>query len=352
MYPNKKKTGLDVYQDFLKSLHAGEFSVYYVTGEEIFFHDLAIIEVSNIISSDLKDFNFNLIHGQDSSVEQVIGMCRSYPMMAEKRVVIVRDVQLLAKSGADGGNLNDLIPYLEKPNPTSLVVLMDEKAIAKTSKVGKLLANSPKVGYFEFSVTPDYLLADWVTAWANKTYQTTIEPHAAQLLVQFVGSDLLLLSNEIGKLATAKFQEKTINEKDVRSLVGVTKEFTIFELKDAITQRRTHDAITIADQILAQGDGAVGEILKCLGFFNSMFINIWQYLRLQSKGTAPDVISTTLGITGYRFTMMQKEARLYSISSMPLVFEILYDTDRAIKGFSSLDERSIFFFMLQRMCNL
>lgn len=165
---NKKKTGLDVYQDFLKALQSDAFPVYYVTGEEVFFHDLAIKAATELIPKDLRDFNFNLVHGQDSSIDQVIGLCRSYPMMAEKRVVIVRDMQLLAKSSADSGNLNDLIPFLEKPNPTAIVLLIDEKPLAKTTKVGKLIANTPKVGYFEFSVTPDYLLADWVTTWADR----------------------------------------------------------------------------------------------------------------------------------------------------------------------------------------
>ena len=110
--------------------------------------------------------------------------------------------------------------------------------------------------------------------------------------------------------------------------------------------------MNIGDHIIGQGDGPVGEILKCLGFFNMMYMNIWQYLRMQAKGLSPDMMSEALNMRGYRFTMLQKEARLYSISSMPQVFEILYDTDRAIKGFSTLDEKSIFYFMIKRLCSI
>ncbi|TNE74100.1 DNA polymerase III subunit delta [bacterium] len=352
---NKKKTGIDTYQEFLKDIRGGMHPIYYLTGEEVFFHDRALDEINGLMPADLKDFNFNLVHGQDGKVDQVIGLCRSYPMMAERRIVVVRDFQLLAKGSAsaneDGGNLNDFLPYLERPNPTSLVVFIDEKAIAKTTKIGKALASSPNVGNFDFSVTPDYLLADWVVDWAKMRFQSRIEPHAAQLLVQFVGGDLLLLSNEIQKLITAKKGED-VTEKDVRDLVGFAKEFTVFELKDAIIQRRTHDALVIAEHMMSQGDGAVGEMLKMLGFFSSMYLNVWQYLRMQAKGLSPDQISSSLGMNGYRLTMLQKEARLYSLNSMPAVFEILYDTDRAVKGFSTLDERSILFFMIQRLCTV
>lgn len=352
---SKKKTGLDTYQDFLKDIRGGLHPIYYLTGEEVFFHDRALDEINNLMPSDLKDFNFNLVHGQDGKVDQVIGLCRSYPMMAERRIVVVRDFQLLAKGSAssndDGGNLNDFLPYIERPNPTSLVVFIDEKPIAKTTKIGKALASSKTVAHFEFSVTPDYLLADWVSDWATMKFQAKIESHAAQLLVQFVGGDLLLLSNEIQKLATAKKGEN-ITEKDVRDLVGFTKEYTVFELKDAIINRRTHDALVIAEHMINTGDGAVGEMLKMLGFFTSMYMNIWQYLRLQAKGASPDQISAETGLNGYRLTMLQKEARLYSLGALPLIFEILYDTDRAIKGFSTLDERSILFFMIQRLCKV
>ena len=196
---NKKKTGLDVFSEFNKSIESNAFPMYYICGEEVFFHDLAIKRFTELIPKDLRDFNYNLVHGQDSTVDQVLGLCRSYPMMAEKRVVIVRDFQLLAKSSADNGNLNDFLNLVDKPDPTALVLFVDEKPIAKTTKIGKAIAQSNSIGYFEFASTPDYLLADWVSNWTNKTHQIEIEPQAAQLLVQFIGDDLLLLSKEIEK---------------------------------------------------------------------------------------------------------------------------------------------------------
>ena len=352
---NRKKTGLDVFEEFSKALKSGAYPIYYICGEEVFFHDRALNLLMSLIPPDVRDFNFDMVYGQDSNVSQVISMCKSYPMMAEKRLVIVRDFQSLTKasgSNSDGSSLNDFLPLIEKPNPTAIAVFMDEKPIPKTTKIGKKIASTNQVGFFEFSVTPDYLVPDWVTNWTKKEHNFVIEPQAAKLLVQFIGSDLLLLSNEIEKLVTAKSKEGVINEKDIRDLVGFSKEFTVFELKDSIIQRRTNDAIQIADHILSQGDGAVGEILKSLGFFNSMYVNIWQYLRAQAKGNSPDEIAMALGINGFRLGMLQKEARLYSLSSMPVIFEILYDADRAMKGFSTLDEQSIFFLTIHRLCSV
>lgn len=350
----RKKSALDQFEDFQKSLKSKPSMIYYLTGEEVFFHDRAIEQLIQLIPSDMRDFNLDMVNGNDSNVSQVLTLCKSYPMMTDKRMVIVREFQSLAKSGASSdssGSLNDMIPFVEKPNPGCICVFLDEKPVAKNTKLGKILQSSPNVTSFEFAAIPDYTIPEWISNWAQKEHKVQFEPFASQLLVQLAGNDLLVLSNEIEKLAIAKAKDNLVTDKDVRELVGLSKEFTVFELKDAIIQRRVNDALSIADSMLSQGDSPTGEVLKSLGFFNAMFVNIWQYLRLQSKGISMDEIANQLNINGFRLTMLQKEARLFTLQSLPVIFEILYDADRAMKGFSTLDERSIFFMTIQRLCS-
>ncbi|HET6528236.1 MAG TPA: DNA polymerase III subunit delta, partial [Balneolaceae bacterium] len=125
-----KKTSLELYSEILKELKSGgRKPVYFFYGDEKFFLDRLQKAVEKLIPEDQKDFNFDLLYGRDLSPEKVLAIIRSYPMMAEQRIVIVRDFnQLNAPTiNGNGGDINDLIPYLEQPNPTTLLVCFDEK---------------------------------------------------------------------------------------------------------------------------------------------------------------------------------------------------------------------------------
>ena len=327
--------------------------VYILFGEEEFFLDQLLEKVQSILPPDQHDFNSDLLYGQDVSPARVLGIARSFPMMAEKRIVIVRNFLQLSKGGADDaqrGHMNDFVDYFDNPNPSTLLVLMDTNKPAGNTKFGKAAVKHANVGFHEFQPLPDYLLPDWVIDWTQAKHKKQIDGPAAQLLSQFVGSNLQLLSTEIDKVCTFVDTADRISEADVKKIIGSYREYSALELKDALMARNLDQSLYISEQILQHTKGNAGELIRTVGFFYSVFINIWQIRRLAEKGETKQQVQAALGVrSDWYFNKLWQDASNFHLSEMPRIFEALLDADRSLKGFSTLDPTAILFLLVQRI---
>lgn len=344
----RKQNSADIYQEVVHEISSGQLKpVYYIYGEEAFYLDQLLEKFSNILQPGEKDFNFDLLYGQDVTIAKVLGIARSFPMMAERRVLIIRNFLQIGKSE---GSMDEIIAYLENPNPFCLLVLFDSGKPAGNTLLGKALANNKKVGFHYFEPLPDYLIPEWIIAWVKSFHHKTIDAAAAQLLAQFVGNNLQLLSTEIDKVCTFVDTSADVSEADVKKIIGSYREYTAIELKEAVIKRNLAQALYISEQILQHSKTDTGELIRLVGFFNSVFINIWQILRLVEKGKAKNQIQSELGINNtWYFNKLWDDASNFHYGDMPRIFEALLDADKAIKGFSTLDSVSILFFLVQRM---
>ena len=352
-----KKTSIEIYNEALADLKSDQRkSIYIFCGEEEFFLDRLQEAVEKLVPDEHKDFNFDLLYGRESSPEKVLSIIRSYPMMAEQRVVIVRDFLSLNitsyQISGSGGGLEVLLPYLEQPNPTTLLVLFDTKKPAGNTKLGKACKNSKHVSVYQFDEVPDYRLPDWIIEWVKHHHDKKIEPAAAQMLAQYVGSNLQLLSTEIDKVCTFVDIFDTVQESHIKKIIGVYREYSVFELKDALISRDLEGSLFIAEQMLQHNKGNTGEIIRSVGFFYNVFSNIWQIRRLASSGNSKHEVQQTLGISNnWYFNNLWKDASKYNLNEMPRVFEALLDADRAAKGFSTMDPSTILLLMIKRIIN-
>jgi DNA polymerase-3 subunit delta len=348
-----KKTSIELYSEILKELNSGDRKpVYFFYGDEKFFLDRLQKAVEKLIPADQKDFNFDLLYGRDTSPEKVLSIIRSFPMMAEQRIVILRDFKHLSSStdSGYGGSTNDLIPYLEQPNPTTLFVCFDKKKPRGNTKVGK--AFKKHSGLYQFKEVPDYRLPDWIIAWTRDQHNKQMQPPAAQKLAQYVGSSLQLLSTEIDKVCTFVDTSETITESDIKKIIGLYREYSVFELKDAVFSRNTEQALFIAEQMLQHSKTNTGEIIGSVGFFYNVFSNIWQIRRLSAQGNTKKQVQDTLGIgNSWYFNKLWKDASAFDLAEMPRVFEALLDADRAAKGFTTMAPPTILLLMIKRIIN-
>lgn len=351
----RKPNSNQIYQQVAGELNSSNLKpVYYLCGEEEFYLDQLLEKFARIIPAGQKDFNFDLLYGQEITPAKALSIARSFPMMAEKRVLILRNFLQLNKGGGDdsspSGHINDFIPYIESPNPSTLLVMFDEKKPPGNTNIGKAIKKNKNVGFYEFERMADYLIPDWVIDWVQSHHAKNIEPAAAQLLAQYVGNNLQLLSTEIDKVCTFVDTSDTVSEADVKKIIGSYREFTAIELKEAIVARNLEQSLYISEQMLQHTKSDTGELIRLVGFFNSVFVNIWQILRLAEKGFAKNQIQTELGIgSSWYFNKLWEDASNYRYSDMPRVFEALLDADRSIKGFSTLDSTSILFFLVKRI---
>ncbi|MGM0506126.1 MAG: DNA polymerase III subunit delta, partial [Bacteroidota bacterium] len=281
-----KSKSLDHYRSITKEIQSGSPSpVYALTGEESFFLDRIQGAVIELVPESVRDFNLDLLYGKDVTPARLMELVRSYPMMSDRRVVIVREFRSVFQNVPAEEDV-DLIPYFKNPNPQTILLLMDEKGMDKRTKLGQLLAGSkgPGIRSADFPSLNLYQLPDWVESWLQESYGKSIEPEAIRLLLDLVGSSLQLLSTELDKVCSFVDNRERIMRTDIEAVVGSYRQLTVIELKEALLTRSLDRSMQVVERMLQQAPVDTGEMLRTLGFFYSVFGNIWQIVRLREKG--------------------------------------------------------------------
>ncbi|MBR1788138.1 MAG: DNA polymerase III subunit delta [Bacteroidaceae bacterium] len=224
------------YKDIVRDVQAGKYSpVYCFMGDEDYYIDnLSQYIADRALKPEERDFNYDLLYGAETRANDIIAIARQFPMMAERRVVLVREFQALADKEA-------LSAYVKNPNPTTILILCHKhgkldarRALAQEIKRQGVL--------FESKRLYDRELPGFITKYMERK-QKAIEPAAVQMLCDHVGSDLSRLVAEMDKLLMALPQGETrVGASLVEELTGVSKDFNSFELQNALAVRDVYKA--------------------------------------------------------------------------------------------------------------
>lgn len=212
-------------------------AVYWLEGEENYFIDQVIDYAEhNLLTEAEAGFNLTIFYGRDAAWADVINSCRRYPMFSERQVVIIKEAQ-------DLKGIEKLESYLEKPlESTLLFVAYKGKKVDGRTKMARLLKE--KAVFLSTKKMYDNALPEWTSALV-KEKGFEINKKALFLLIDHIGNDLNRLNNEIDKLAINLKDRMQITEDDIEKYVGVSKEFNVFELQQAIAGRDLYKAIRI-----------------------------------------------------------------------------------------------------------
>ena len=368
----RKTTSLELFKNFLEELKGTQPKpVYAFFGEESFFLDHLQEAAIAIISEDARDFNLDILYGSEKKIDQVIGICRSYPMMSEKRVVVVRDFMKMFTETEDetnpqndgydgqpdlnistsGGTKDDLVAYLKNPCPTTLLFLSNNKRPPATTKLGAALKNGTSISSHTFEPVMDYQLEEWISDWARVEHNLEFEENAAQLLGFHVGNNLQLLTVEIEKLSNYCKADKEVTTEDVREVVGLSREYSMFDLQDSLFERSQEKSMMIAYQMLNKpGADSAGEVFKIIGFLYTSFSKIWIIQRLLHKGLPHGQVQHAVKTKSrFYYDKLLKAGTRYPLSECPFVFETLLDADKAMKGMSKQTPEAILMMTIKKL---
>ena len=221
---------MKTYDQILSEIHKKQFApVYFLTGDEPYFIDM----ISDTIENEALDeadraFNQIVLYGRDVDVETIANHARSFPMMGERMVVIVKEAQ-------DVKGLEDFERFLDTiPDTTLLVFAYKYKKFDKRKTLAKKI---DKMGvWFESKKLYDSNIPGWIQNYL-KGEGYSITPKAMQMLADYLGTDLHKIANELKKLIIALPKKKSIDEGDVERNIGISKDFNVFELQNAIGSR-------------------------------------------------------------------------------------------------------------------
>lgn len=211
--------------------------VYWLQGEEDYYIDIIVNYAEHqILSADEAGFNLTVFYGRDADWATVMNACKRYPMFSDKQVVLIKEAQHMKE-------LDKLEPYFASPlASTILVVGYKGKTLDKRLKFSKTILSNAEV--FTSEKVKDYKIHEWITEFiAAKGF--SIKPKCVALLEEHVGNDLSRIANEVEKLSLNLQGKKSIEEDDIEEYIGISKEYNVFELQDAVVKKDLAKALRI-----------------------------------------------------------------------------------------------------------
>ena len=309
------------YKEIIKSIQSKKFEkIYLLHGEEPFYIDLitdAILE--NALLPEEKDFNQTIVYGKDCDLLSIISDAKSYPMFSERRVVVIKEAQ-------DFKAIDELEAYFKDPSEQTIFVInykyknydSRKKAFKAASKNG-LIFKSEKV--------KEYKLVDWISTFTkNEGYG--ISQKAAMLLAEFLGDDLSRIANEIEKLKLLVEKGTTINDIHIEENIGVSKDYNIFELSNAISVRDVTKAFKIVEYF--EHNPKAGPLVVVVNNLFSHFSRLMKIHFLENK--SKEGIATALKVHPFVGTQLVQSSRIYSPKKIAANISILHEYDLKSKG--------------------
>ena len=228
-------------EEICRDVKAGNIKpVYYLMGEESYYIDrVADFIVDCLLKPEERDFNLMTFFGVDADINSVILAAKGFPMGAQYQVVVVKEAQNIR-------DIDRLEFYLRQPQSTTVIVFCHKNGVLdRRKKIAGLIEKSGVL--FDSKKMKEAALPTFIRNYLRKR-QLTIDPAATALLAEYVGSDLNRMAGELDKLCIAKAQgEKNITSGLIERHIGISKDFNIFELQDALGQKDVLKVIRIAN---------------------------------------------------------------------------------------------------------
>ncbi|WP_299063642.1 DNA polymerase III subunit delta [uncultured Polaribacter sp.] len=295
--------------------------IYFLMGEEPYYIDkISDYIEENILEEAEKGFNQQIMYGRDASIEDIVSAAKRYPMMAERQVIIVKEAQDLSR------NIEKLVSYAENPQPTTVLVFNYKyKKLDKRKKLHKAIA---KTGFiFESKKLYENQVSDWIRrVLGGKKYQ--IEPKAAQMLVEFLGTDLSKISNELEKLILILPKETIINDKHIEDNIGISKDFNNFELRKSVGAKDIVKANRIINYFAE--NPKKNPLVMTISLLNSFFTQLLLFHGLKDK--SKNSVAKSIGVSPYFVDEYFLAARNYPMRKVAQVIAFLRDADVKSKG--------------------
>lgn len=295
--------------------------IYFLMGEEPYYIDqISDFIEKNILDESEKGFNQQVMYGRDVTIEDIISAAKRYPIMAERQVIIVKEAQDLSR------NIENLVFYAENPQPSTVLVFNYKyKTLDKRKKLHKVISKSGLI--FESKKLYENQVSDWIRrVLSGEKYQ--IEPKAALMLIEFLGTDLSKISNELNKLMLILSEGSIINDKHIEENIGISKDFNNFELRKAVGEKNTLRANRIINYFSENSKN--NPLVVTISLLNTFFTQLLFFHGLLDKSKKS--VALALGINPYFVDEYFLAARNYPIQKVTSIISFLRDADVKSKG--------------------
>ena len=301
--------------------------VYLFMGEEEYYIDyLTKLIINNSLQDHEKDFNLNILYGKDTLISDIISISKQYPVMSERKLVVVKEAQDLSKKDAEGNSLDDLLNYVNNPlNSTILVLNFKHKSLDKRKAIYKAILKNGLI--YESKRLYENQAQDWILSYL-RSFNFIIDKKSSFLITELLGTEINKIANELDKLIVLKGKNKTITQDDIEKYIGISKEFNVFELRKAIGERDLFKCMKIIDYFSKNPKSNPLVVVISLVF--DFFIKLFIFHSLSDKSDRS--IASALKVNPYFVKDYSAAARNYSMKTISSKISILREFDLKSKG--------------------
>lgn len=311
------------YQQVLKRLQQKDYyPVYILHGAESYYIDAITQYIEeHVLDASTKAFNQTILYGKEIDYKTILDNARRYPVLSDKQVVIVKEAQEMK-------TLDKLESYLQNPLDSTILVLAHKhKKLDKRKKFAKAASASAKVCIVESTRLYDNQVPQWISNY-SKDKGAHIKPAAAQLLAEYLGTDLSKIANELDKLLLNLPKDGTIDKVLIQKNIGISKDFNVFELQTALGKRDGLRSFLIVKYFIANPKNhPLPAITATLyNFFSKVYV--CQAMLRASDGE----IAQSIGANKFFVRDYRAAAKQYTRPQLERVFHLLKEYDLRSKG--------------------
>ncbi len=336
------------YKDIIKDLEKKLFHpVYFFCGEEPFYIDMLTNAIEkSVLDETEREFNQFVFYGRDNNLATILDAAIRFPMMSNYQVIIVKEAQdlkdLFPRSNEKSKGKDDkeplLLSYLNSPQKTTVLVFCYKyKTVDMRTTLGKKLAKSTV--FYESKKLYDSKIPAWIESYL-KDKGLIIGHKALALLTEYLGNDLSKISNELNKLMIniAPPQEITVN--DIEQNIGISKDYNVFELHNALGSKDTAKAMRIINYFASNTKD--NPFVVSMGALYSYFSKLLIYHTLKDK--SQNNVAAALGVSPFFVKDYIGAGKVYSMASIQKAIHILKEYDLKSKGLgnTSMDEGDLY----------
>lgn len=303
--------------------------VYLFFGPEVYLknHYLKQLEAL-LVSSDFRDFNYTILEGREGT-KNVIDTCETVPVMSDKKMAVIRESGMFhpegktknKKSGEDSRDA--LIEYLSKLPPWVYIVFAEDD-IDKRSRMYKAVKDKGVCVEFDYQKPEE--LTKWVIRIFN-SYRIRIGKAEAAYLVSLCSPGMIDILNEINKLVGYIGEGSEINTEDIENICTKSLQNKIFDMIDAITQKKPERAYKLLDDMLM-----LKEPIQRISILISRHFKLMFYIKeMNTKGCSEVEVGEHVQLQPYIVGKYLKQCQKYSIQSLREALEDCLDMDCRVK---------------------
>ena len=275
---------------------------------------------ARLLPESLRDFNLEVLYGDEIKPESIVERARSLPFMAPTRVIIVRRMEKLA-----GEDLEKCIPYLEKPSQSTCLIFVCPKPDFRKRFYSTLRSLGRAVNFEDLR---DREVAPWIRNRAAEI-GLKIDMKACLYLQQIMGNSPREISAELEKLYL-RYGE-TVGIEQVKDMVKHSRLYTIFELVDRVSTRQCRESLIALNRFLEEEDKR-GAPLRLIGMLNRQIRMIWQAKAVLDGGGRMKDVAKKLGPLQFLAKDLSRQSKQWSVEELERGLDLLYRADGWLKS--------------------